>query len=167
MNPFQCPIQNREYASLLLDYCDRRLDPELNNEMERHLDTCADCRQMLASQRVVWEALDAWDPEPVSMDFNRRLFDRIDAEKSRPWWRRAADSLGSLSWKPAVPVAAACMALVAVVLLRTPALPDLDHKAKAEPAAVDVEQVDRALDDMDMLRQLGVNSGTLPAGQSL
>lgn len=165
MNPFQCPLQNRELASIFLDYCDRRLDPDLMLEMERHMESCKDCRQMLASQRAVWDALDAWEPEPVSLDFNRRLFDRIEAEGARPWWQRAWTSLGSLGWKPAVPVAAACMALVAVVLLRVPSVSQYDQKAKLEPT-VDVEQVDRALDDMEMLRQLGVSSD-LPAGQSL
>jgi hypothetical protein len=31
-----------------------------------------------------WNALDSWEPEPVSLDFNRRLYERIrNFEKSR------------------------------------------------------------------------------------
>ena len=68
-----------------------------------------------------------------------------------------------------MPVAVACTVLVAAFLLDSPAP---KHPAPASvqhlgfqrglDGAVDVQQVERALDDLDMLKQLGVAS-TQPA----
>ena len=34
-------------------------------------------------EEELWSALDGWQPEPVSLDFNRRLFQQIDAIEAR------------------------------------------------------------------------------------
>jgi hypothetical protein len=172
MNTFRCPVQNEENASLLLEYCDRKLPLPLMLDLERHIGACPNCQQMLAAQKVVWEALDTWEPEPVSADFNRRLFARIAQERvDGPLWSTLASRLSGWAfrgWKPAVPMAAAAMAVVAVVLLRAPDGSDLQRKAQMEPAPVDIEQVEKTLDDMEMLRQLGVPAeGASQAAQSL
>jgi hypothetical protein len=60
------------------------------------------------------------------------------------------------SFGPAVPVGVACAALIAAFLLKNPAL-------RTEPQSergtrLQIEQVEHALDDMDMLTQLGMES---------
>ncbi len=149
-----CPMQTGETASLLLDYCDRKLPLELMEEMDRHLAVCGSCRDAVAGQKAVWAALEAWEPEPVAVDFDRRLYRRIDEEQSRPWWKRLLEFPGAISWKPAMSLAAACLVLAGVALFRLPSGADLP----AQTDKIDVEQVEKTLDDMDMLRQLGLNT---------
>jgi hypothetical protein len=49
-------------------------------------------------------------------------------------------------------VAAACVTIVAVFLLRAPELKNV-HPQPVRTEVVDVEQAERTLEDMDMLRQ--------------
>ena len=44
-------------------------------------------------QTAVWDALDEWEPPPVSMDFNRRLWQRIDRAAEVPWYRGLFNTL--------------------------------------------------------------------------
>ena len=156
----RCPIQHDENAELLLAYCDRKLSPDAMEEMERHVVLCADCREFAAAQQLVWEALDTLEALPVSPDFNRRLYQRIDREAAAPWhvraWRRAADPVGIMNWKPAMGVAAACLTLVAGFLLEMPPAPSDPLKASrgGEAVEISIEQVERAVEDLEMLRQI-------------
>jgi len=159
MSTDPCPIQSRQDASILLDYLDRRLSAEAMAEMDRHAAACASCRQAIQMQRQVWAALDGWEPEPVSAHFNRRLYERIEAENRKPWWNKAA---GWLTAKPAFPAAALAMAVVAVLLLRMPPAGSPESTKAKLDSVVDIEQVDRTLDEMEMLRQLGVAADEAP-----
>ena len=47
--------------------------------LERHIAICPACREFAAGQRAVWQALDTWEAAPVSPDFDRRLYRRIEA----------------------------------------------------------------------------------------
>ena len=110
MNELQkmdCPLRREETADLLLDYAARRLDAARAATIERHMEDCAECRKFRMEQAVVWDALDVWEPMPVSMDFNRRLWQRIDAAEASPWYRGLMDSLRFANWKPAFSLAAA------------------------------------------------------------
>ncbi|MBK5293144.1 MAG: hypothetical protein JJE04_15910 [Acidobacteriia bacterium] len=147
-----CPIQDRENAGILLDYCDRKLDPDMMALLDSHVSQCAGCRQALAAQQLVWEALDSWDPAPVSIDFNRRLYQRIDKEAATAWWRRMFQPVLPFSMRPALPMAAACIVLMAVFLFQAPSEQQLQKKMTVE--FIDVEQVEKTLDDMEMLRQM-------------
>ena len=63
---------------------------------------------------------------------------------------------GTGSWRPAVPVGVACAALVAAFLLKNPTLlPEMQPQPQPK---IEIEQVEHALDDMDMLKQLGLES---------
>ncbi len=150
----RCPIQSGDNAEILLAYVDRKLDPETAAVLDRHVEGCMGCRQLLASQRMVWEALDSWEAESVSTDFNRRLYRRIENEEGR-WWRRLLEPAFPWSMKPAMPVAAACLVLVAAFLFRTPGGWESGLAGRQE--VVDVEQVELTLEDLEMLRQLGVD----------
>jgi hypothetical protein len=151
MNTARCPLQSGDEGAILLSYLDRRLDPDSMEALDRHLVACPDCARVVDAQRTVWKALDQWEPLAVSADFDDRVMARIAAEKPS-WWRRAV-TLPSPWWKPAMPLAAACVALVAVAVWRGPGprenpLPTMD--------SAEAQQVEDALTDVDMLRQLGV-----------
>jgi anti-sigma factor RsiW len=143
----RCPIQTAENAEVLLAYCARKLDPETQALLERHMAQCPECRAFGEQQRALWEALDAWEAMPVSADFDRRLLRRL--ENVRAGGRRK----GLRSWIPSpVPLAAASVLLAAVLLLRAPrpaSLPEADSVELAE-----VERAERALEDIEMLRTL-------------
>jgi hypothetical protein len=130
------------------------------------VENCARCGDFLEQQAAVWDALDEWEPMPsVSMDFNRRLWQRIDAAASAPWYRGLFDTLRAASWKPAFPVAAAILAIAGGFLLD-----HQGHRQVAPQAAVpgvsitEADQLERTLDDIQLLRQL--DSVPAPNGAS-
>jgi anti-sigma factor RsiW len=137
-------------------YGSRPLDPETRERLERHMAECEGCREFVSKQRALWAALDAWAPKPVSHDFDTRLYARIAAEQHVPWWKRWAIPRGSFSWRPALSLVAACLTIVAGLLLQPPSVPEVRNRGRME--TVDVEQVERVLEDMDMLRQLTLTS---------
>lgn len=145
-----CPTGGVEGEELILAYGANTLPAEQQIELERHLETCASCRERAEAQRAVWSALDMWAPTVVSPNFDERLFRRIVSEERSAWWQRLFSV--NWSWRPAVPVAAACVALIAAFLLKSPVL-----RTEPQPK-LQIEQVEHALDDMDMLKQLGVES---------
>ena len=174
----KCPIETQENAELLLAYCARKLDPETQIILERHLAVCPACRDFQTSQQAVWEALDAWEATPVSPDFDRRLYQRIEQEAAHAsWWSRLVQPFrpmfdGSLMGRSmmgrSVPLAAAaCLLVVAGIILQQPnsvsPIPEDPTVDRAE--VVQVDQVERALDDMEMLRQFKLttsgDSGTV------
>jgi len=149
----ECPIESKSGVELIVAYGAGTLAPDVSFTLERHMEVCAKCREIVEAQREVWLALDSWSPVPVSPDFNEVLYHRIAAEPRNEWWRRPFRA--QWSWRPAMPVAAACAALIAAFLLQGP----IERQTPSQPAqAPQIEQVERALDDMDMLKQLGVTA---------
>ena len=161
-----CPLRLGEGTEVFVAYVNHTLPPGKEAAFQQHLEACADCRRTAEAQREVWSALDAWTPELVSSNFDEKLYARIAAEEQKPGWQRVL--LGHLSglnlnwsWKPAMPVAAACTALLAAFLLKSP-VPEHLPQAGVQPN-VDIEQVERALDDLDMLKKLGLAAVSAPA----
>jgi len=148
----ECPFKNGDGAGLLIAYGSRELAPEAEAALERHMIACAACRELGAAQREVWAALDLWTPASISPDFDRRLYQRIAIEEQDKWWRR---TWAAWSWRPPMPVVAACLALIAAFVLRSP---DAQTVFQTQPSApkFQIEQVERALDDMDLLKPIGV-----------
>ena len=148
-----CPIETRENAELLLAYCDRRLDPSRMAILEDHLAICPACREFASAQHAVWEALDSWEAAPVSADFDRRLYRRIEQEGA--WWDRFLRLMRPLLLSRTLPFAAAATLLVVAGLMferpQKP-VPPTDSDA-VEIEMVQPDQVVNALDDMEMLRQ--------------
>jgi|SRR5579872_6383774 len=143
-----CPSRSHENRELLADYVAGNLAPERAAALERHLESCVECTRFVEEQRLVWDAMDQWEPQPVSADFNRRLYHAIDREQPARWFERL---LGPL-WRPVLPLAAACLLIVAGLVLHAPqAAVPVDSRVGVEP-----EQVERTLDDMQMLRELMV-----------
>ncbi|MBI1895190.1 MAG: hypothetical protein HYZ57_19780 [Acidobacteria bacterium] len=146
----RCPVQT-DNAEVLLDYCARKLSADAATALDRHIQSCGECRSFAAAQRLVWDALDAWEEAPVSSSFDTRLYARIREYENTPWWRQLA--LRRLFWKPLMPLAAACVAgLVLLVNIDSPR----DQAPLPAVEAVDLDQVERTMDDLEMLRQLSV-----------
>jgi hypothetical protein len=152
----RCPLELDQSAELIVGYGARTLDPETTAAFERHLESCPACCKLAAAQAAVWSALD--DPEwlelPVSPDFDRRLFQRIEQAENRAGWL----------WRRLVPVAALAGLVVAATLQFSQ--PQTVRVPQAPQAAVQIEQVEHALDDMDLLNQLGAAVTAEPSGSS-
>jgi anti-sigma factor RsiW len=177
-----CIKKNRQGVEILTDYCAGILDPEAAAAIDAHIEQCAECRELVQAQRVVWEMLDAWTPLEVSRNFDARLYARIAEERAQPAWRqwlgrlfRPATPLGL--WKPAISLVAAgavlALALVVGVPDKTPsafrspfaqptpsAFKNTTYKSTTAPGLasseeIDLEQVQQALDDLEMLTPAG------------
>ena len=148
-----CPLETRDSAQLLLDYCTRKLEPESVAILERHIALCDACREFAGGQRAVWEALDAWEAAPVSADFNSRLYRRIEAQVS--WWdllRRPFRP--AMLWRGVPATAMACLMVMAGVMLQRSAVsPEPASNDTAQVESVQPEQVERTLDAMEMLSE--------------
>ena len=147
----KCPIETRENAELLLAYCTRELDAESTAVLEQHMEICPACREFSSGQRAVWEALDAWEAAPVTPDFDRRLYRRIDREVS--WWNLLVRHFTPALVRQGLPIAAAAgLVVMAGVLLQRPAsAPPAAQPQSAQVEALQPDQVDHALDAMHML----------------
>jgi len=145
----KCPLSREDTADVLLDYSARRLDKARAARLERHMESCEACAAFSVQQGALWSALDEWEPEPVSMDFNRRMWQNIDLLAAEPWYRRLADSLRFGAWKPAIPLAAAVL-LVATAFV-------MDHSGTVaqthDVSITEVDQVEKTLDDVQLLKQ--------------
>jgi hypothetical protein len=149
-----CPLENPETADLLLEYCARNISPENSAILERHIAVCPACRNFAEGQRAVWEALDSWEAAPVSADFDRRLYARIENDHS--WRERVWRVFRPLFAYRGIPAAAAaCLLLTAGILIDRSGHPVQAPPATPETAVIEVqpEQVERALDAMDVLSE--------------
>ena len=148
----ECPQESGKAAELMMSYIAGTLEPHKQIELERHLPTCEECRKAAADRKAIWDALDVWRPAAISEDFNARLYRRIAEEEAAPAWRRFFRMPWVSLFRPAVPVAAACAALAIAFIVKDPLMHR--HATTPLPQKISIEQVERALDDMDMLKQL-------------
>jgi len=141
-----CPVKTNE-PDLLLEYSAGRLDAPRAAILEEHMKTCAQCASFRMEQTAVWNALDLWEPAPVSLDFNRRLWQRIDAA---PWYAGFFEAIRFANWKPALPLSAAILTMAAGFLL--------DHPGGKKPvpgvSVKEANQVEQTLEDIQLLHQL-------------
>ncbi len=159
MNPknVNCPMQSGN-AEILLSYCARSLEPEQVAQIELHLSACAECRAWATEQKTVWAAMDAWEAEPVSADFDAALFARIAAaEKPSAWERWSAPwreiLRGGMGWRPVLSAGVVALTLVIALSIENPFRREpVGQTVKLE--AQEIEQAERALEDLEMLRQL-------------
>ncbi len=147
----ECPQKSGNGGELVVAYVARALDSGTEAAFKRHMEACATCREMAAAQQAVWTALDEWLPAPVSSNFDDKLYRQIASEAQPGWWQGM-----SWLWRPAVPVAAACAALLLALILKNPEATNAPAPQPAGQPKVQIEQVEEALDDMDMLKQAGV-----------
>lgn len=151
-----CPLLTKSstHGELLLDYTAGRLEgAERANErarLELHMEECPACQSFRMEQAAVWDALDIWEPAPVSSDFNRRLWQKIETSAARPWYQSLGDSLRFGNWKPLVPLTAAILVIAAGFIF--------DHPSGRNSGMTirEADQVEQTLDDMELLHQLDV-----------
>ncbi|HTM47858.1 MAG TPA: hypothetical protein VL285_04220 [Bryobacteraceae bacterium] len=161
-----CPIETQENAEFLLSYSARRLNPESTRILEAHMEICPACREFRDGQRALWEALDQWEARPVSPDFDRRLYRRIEEQEQMGWRARVFGPLRPMFLRPALPLAAmACLVLVAGFIIDEPGKL-LSPARETQPVVRELEQVERTLDDMDMLRQFNLAPAAVDAERS-
>ncbi len=159
-----CAIKSRSGAQTLTDYCSGTLDASRAAAFEAHLRDCSECRRVVDAQREVWSALGQLTPPEVSPDFDARLYARIREEQEAPGWRKLLRRLFVpvvpwTAWKPAVSLAGACMVLALGFLVR---VPDAGEN-RPRVDKVDIEQVEEALEDLDMLTP----AATAPAASAM
>ena len=129
-----CLRENENGADLLIGFLEGTLPEAERNELVAHAAECSECGEMLAVQAT----LDAYEAPEVSPNFDAQLYARIGAEK-RPWWQFTG-------WKMAIPAAMAAMLAVGV-WIRQPE-PAVDHPQ-------DVQQLEQALEDLELLMPVG------------
>jgi hypothetical protein len=149
-----CPLETRDHGELLVAYSSRKLDATNTALVEEHIANCGACREVVRGQRELWETLDIWEAEPVSADFNRRLYQRIETEVT--WWGRLLGPVWPLMFhRGASLAAAAALVLTAgVVLDRTvgpPPKPSGNASQVAAAEGLQPDQVVKALDDLQAL----------------
>jgi hypothetical protein len=157
-----CPLKSEDTFDVLLDYSAGKLDQSASVRFERHIAACADCTAFVAGQSEVWKTLDAWEPVPVSMDFNRGLWKRIDAANAAPWYAKLADSLRMGAWKPALPLTAAAFLVATAFMMDHQTAVQVTPKADSSYGSVTVteaEQLEQTLDDIQLMRQLDAAAG--------
>jgi anti-sigma factor RsiW len=149
----RCLIETQENAELLLAYCSGSLDAERTAMLEEHLRGCPSCREFAGSQRAVWEALDTWEPAPVSPDFDRHVYQRIQEEVS--WWDVVMRPFRPVLLRQGLPIAAtAGLVLMAGLLFQHPGnVPPSTVPESAQVEGMPPEQVEHALDEMEMMRE--------------
>jgi anti-sigma factor RsiW len=146
-----CSFENREER--LMDYVSGSLESAQAALFEKHLEICPACSEFVSGQKAVWDALDVFEPVPVSANFDQALYRQI---ANTSWWTRFLNFAGSPFRAPAflrqgLPLmAAAALAVAALVVWERPATaPVQQPTVSAEGPSPD--QVQRALDDMEML----------------
>jgi anti-sigma factor RsiW len=165
-----CPLETPDTADLLLKYCDRTLAPTTVAVLERHMAICPACREFAQNHATLWSALDAWEAPPVSADFDRRLYQRIEAQPVASWRERASSLFRPLFAYRGIPAAAAaCLIVTAGLLLDHSGSKPMPAPLSDATAVVDVqpEQVEKALDAMDVLSEFNRKVRTEPSESKL
>jgi anti-sigma factor RsiW len=153
-----CPMENREGEELLLNYVLGALNAQEAASFDQHILNCTACSKFAHGQKAVWEALDLFEPASISADFDRRLYQRIEKVSWwERWWDRAVATLSSpVLTHRGLPIAAAAavLAIAGFIWEHPYATPGQPQSAlSAEVQTVQPDQVQHALDDMEMLRE--------------
>jgi anti-sigma factor RsiW len=138
-------------AELLLDRAAGKLKADVRQQMEQHIQACHACSKFAGAQQSVWQALDAWEPADVSLDFDRRLYARI--EQDVPWWTRLMRPLNPL-FRHSVPIAAAAgVVIMAGLLMNRPIAAPVTPAQSAQVEGLQPDQLQGALEEMETLRE--------------
>ena len=151
-----CPIQN-ENPEFLIGFAAGSLDAVAMQKMEAHIVACAECKGALAAQTAVWKALDSWEAMPVSLDFDAKLYARIERRQSTVWGRLKTAILPAESWgnwRLSMSVATVFILLLGAFALRSPdgsfAFDD-EEIAAVTLDSHEIEQAERVLEDVEMV----------------
>jgi hypothetical protein len=112
---------------------------------------------MYEQQEMVWETLDLWEPAEPSAGFDRALYQKIERSRATSftdvwsWLRGLGDRLGEM--RPSLAATVAALLLAAGVILTQPrrAVEDVSAQSSPQVETEYVEQMDQALDDIEMV----------------
>ncbi len=164
-----CPLKSEETMGMLLDYTAGKLDAPQTAALEGHMALCMDCCEFHSAQDAVWAALDCWEAAPVSMDFNHRLWQKIDAEKAAPWYSKAGlrnlfAQFSPSVWKPAASLAAAVLLVTAGFVLdhTTPHVNVPSNSDTLSVSLAEADQLAQTLSDIQLLHQMEAAGAETP-----
>jgi anti-sigma factor RsiW len=149
-----CPTED-----MVPDYIAGRLNRTQVSLFEAHAEHCARCAALCTSQAAVWQSLDEWKPAPVSAGFNRELWRRIDADaRQSSWTRELAAALQFSFWKRLAPLGVAMAVIVTAFVFDHPGKQagtlQPQSGASIVITASEADQLDRALDDIQLLNEV-------------
>jgi anti-sigma factor RsiW len=149
----KCPTETPQSVEILLALSANQLDGEQTAAVSAHTAGCPACSAFLRAQGAVWEALENWEAPPVSADFNRRLYQRVEREAG--WWNLLLRPFRPVMTSRAMPIAAAAGLLVALGLWieRPGTVPMVPAPESAQMEALPPDQAQRALEEMDMMQE--------------
>ena len=155
MNRMECG----EIADLPLEFAAGRLDEAAAARFQAHLQTCSGCRELVEGRRGVWQALDAWEEPPVSVDFDSRVYSRIEharTEQDVSWWDRAFPWLRPVWMRRGLPIAAAAglVVIAGIAVDRSTSVKPAPEKRAIQMESLRPDQADAALQDMEMLQEI-------------
>jgi anti-sigma factor RsiW len=150
-----CPIEDHN-PEILIAHAAGTLDPVTARALEQHLGGCSACRSLAAAQAALWKALDVWEAPAVSPDFDRRLYRRIEQQVRLSWWERMVRPFRAMPLSQALPLTASAglLLMAGLILQRNPGPPQV---APPHGEVVRANQVERTLDDLDLLLQFGTS----------
>jgi hypothetical protein len=147
----KCPFETADGTALLLSYSSGKLDGHTSADVELHIQSCGACREFVRDQNALWSAMDLWEAPRVSADFDQRLYQRIEAQVS--WWEMLVRPFRPV-FRHALPLAAAAgVVLMATVLLDRPAAIPVPDTHSTQVEALQPDQVEHALAEVEMLDQ--------------
>lgn len=135
-----------------------RLDAGEQARLEAALAADPELARAAREQSAVWSALDAWAGEPVSPDFDARLYARIESLEAEAWWSRL---LRPVRWSAALPLSLAGLAVASGLLLHVRHAPRAAAPVDAVSAR-DADQIETTLDDLQTLHQLSADGAGAP-----
>ena len=147
----ECRLKESDRANLLLE-------PQKAAAV-LHFESCPACAEASMRQVLLFLALDAWKVPEVSASFNRILYAKIDAAMVSPWYERWSAALRQTFAQPAFAVAAVALVTIGGFLLDHPAgLTSRLTSATVQVSSLEAEQLERTLEDLEMLHQFDTGS---------
>ena len=147
----KCPFETADGPALLLSYSSGKLEGPNKTLLQAHVESCPACREFVQGQSSLWSTLDMWEAPQVSADFDRRLYERI--EKQVSWWELFLRPFRP-AFRHALPIAAAAgVLLTAVIILERPAAVPVNRHPSAQVEALQPDQMEHALAEVEMLDQ--------------
>lgn len=141
--------------------------------LRAHVQECPACAALVRSQRSVWGLLDEWELAPPSSGFNREVYRRIESAGPESFWERCARFVFAWVDRPAVPLAAASLLILAGFFVEAPPRRVLPPSSAALPRVAtppevqnDAQQINEAFDDLQLLHQLDVVKDEAPSASN-
>ena len=130
-------MQCTDLSNVLVDFIDGRLDPDQERDVERHLDTCANCRALVVDLRTIRAAAFMLDRHEPGAEVWASLQQRIAAEPAPRSRGRVLAMPSRANWGVWLAAAAAIILATAISVLpllrrSEPVAPPQEANAGAE-----------------------------------